>query len=406
VRYSVAQVTRKLNRPPQHQPQEAEIDVTKPQSLFVLIRRPRRLDGGAFASGANGVGAALLKESISLSGPVMWIMSGSPGMVLVVVRGNDVVIEGYGETAKGNDKEPDGESLIRLGSISKTFTGEMLASLSLDGTVHLTDPLKRYAGSSTVPSFGQREMTLLDLATHSAGLPREIGDVPPNTVPFTWTTKSQRWDWLANYQLRWEPGRNAAYSNVGFDLLADALATVAGKPYADLLRERFTSPLGMSDTGVTPTKDQCDRLMPGSGICGPGPCVETTATGGAGGVYSTGADMALWIKYNLVQGRTMWEVPTVAHAVYRQRQSLSTAIGFDEAGPMAVLGLAWVTMAANGIRPMIVAKSGGGGGFMTYIAFARGNDVGVFVAVNKVDFGMFYAMTQAANNLSANLATR
>ena len=84
----------------------------------------------------------MLKESISLTGPVMWIDSGSPGMVLVVVRGNDVVIEGYGETAKGNGKEPDGKSLIRLGSISKTFTGTLLASLSLDGKVHLTDPLK------------------------------------------------------------------------------------------------------------------------------------------------------------------------------------------------------------------------------------------------------------------------
>jgi D-alanyl-D-alanine-carboxypeptidase/D-alanyl-D-alanine-endopeptidase len=349
---------------------------------------------------------AVLKESIGLTGPVMWLMSGSPGMVLVVVRGDDVLIEGYGETAKGNGKEPDGKSLIRLGSISKTFAGEVLASMSLDGTVHLTDPLKKYAGSATVPSFGQREITLVDLATHSAGLPREIGDVPANTKAFTWPTKQDRWSFLANYKLQWEPGINAAYSNVSFDLLTDALSAAAGKPYVDLLQQRLTGPLGMNDTGVTPNQEQCGRLMLGSGLGGPSPCVNTAAAEGSGGVYSTGADMAKWIQFNLKMNPTMWEVPTVAETAYRPRQTLKTAIGFDEAGAMWGLGLAWVTMAADGARPMIVQKSGAGGGFMTYLAMAPGRDVGVFVAVNKVDFQMFFNMAKMANDLITNLTTR
>ena len=357
-------------------------------------------------SAQTASGTALLKESIGLMGQVMFIDSGAPGMVLVVVRGQDVVIEGYGETVKGNGHEPDGNSLIRLGSISKTFAGDLLAGLSLQGKVHLTDPLRLYAAGATVPQFGQREITLLDLATHSAGLPREIGDFPAGKAPFTWSTRDDRWTWLAKYKLEWEPGKVAAYSNVSFDLLADALATATGKPYAGLLQEQIAGPLGMKDTGLNPTKDQCDRLMLGSGIGGPGPCVNTEATGGSGGVYSTGADMALWIKYNLEQSPTMWEAPTVAQAVYRQRQALTTAIGFDEAAPMSGLGMAWVAVAADGIRPMIVEKSGGGGGFMTYMAFAPGHDVGVFVAVNKADFRMFYGMSSAVNNIIANLVTR
>ena len=43
---------------------------------------------------------------------------------------------------------------------------------------------------------------------------------------------------------------------------------------------------------------------------------------------------------------------------------------------------------------------------MTYIAFAPGRDVGVFVAVNRVDFAMFYGLTAAVNDLIANLVTR
>lgn len=365
-----------------------------------------RLIGVPFAAAQTTSGTALVKESIGLMGQVMFIDSGAPGMVLVVVRGQDVVIEGYGETVKGNGHEPDSNSLVRLGSISKTFAGSLLAGLSLQGKVHLTDPLKLYAGGATVPQFGQREITLLDLATHSAGLPREIGDFPAGKAPFTWSTHADRWAWLAKYKLEWEPGKVAAYSNVSFDLLADALATATGKPYAGLLQEQITGPLGMKDTGLNPNKDQCDRLMLGSGIGGPGPCVNTEATAGSGGVYSTAADMATWLKYNLASGPTMWETPTVAHAVYQQRQALMAAIGFDESGPMAGLGLAWVVQAADGIRPMIVEKSGGGGGFMTYIAFAPGHDVGVFVAVNKADFRMFYGMSSAANNIIANLVTR
>jgi hypothetical protein len=96
----------------------------------------------------------------------------------------------------------------------------------------------------------------------------------------------------------------------------------------------------------------------------------------------------------------------LSHAIYRQRQSLQAAIGFDEAGPMAGLGLGWMSVAASGIHPMLLAKSGGGVGFMSYIAFVPGRNAGLFVAVNRVDFAMFSGLTQAANALIANLITR
>lgn len=63
--------------------------------------------------------SSLLREAIGLNGEAMFIDSGAPGMVLVVVRGQDTVIEGYGETTKGNGHKPDGNSLLRLGSITK-----------------------------------------------------------------------------------------------------------------------------------------------------------------------------------------------------------------------------------------------------------------------------------------------
>jgi D-alanyl-D-alanine-carboxypeptidase/D-alanyl-D-alanine-endopeptidase len=352
--------------------------------------------------------SALLSEATGLGGTVMWLNTGAPGMVLVVVRGGDALIEGYGETTKGNGRVPDPHSLFRIGSITKVFATEVLAGLAVEGKLKLTDPLSRFAPKGAqVPAFGGRAITLLDLATQSAGLPREIGEVPQDAAPLTWPTREQRWAWLADFHLPWPPGTTAAYSNVGFALLADALGTAAGEDYPALLRDLLTRPLGMIDTGFTPTKEQCDRLMTGTGLGGAGPCVDTTATAGSGGLYSTGSDMARWLRHNLADNDpTSWSALALAHAVYRQRQAMAAAIGFDEAGPMDGLALGWVVMAAHDHTPLIVQKAGGGAGFMSYVAFAPGRDVGIFVVVNRADFGMFHGLTAAANGMLANLVTR
>jgi D-alanyl-D-alanine-carboxypeptidase/D-alanyl-D-alanine-endopeptidase len=352
----------------------------------------------------RGVADPVLREASDLPGFVMFAESGAPGMVLVIVRGDRSIVLGYGETEKGNQRTPDGDSLLRLNSITKVFTTELLVALDSESKLRLTDALQRYAGDAKVPAFGTRPITLLDLATHSAALPREMpGDAPSDAPPRTWPTRDDRWKWLPGYNLPWAPGTIAAYSNIGFDLLADAIETAGGQSYADLLRTRVTTPLGMADTSFAPTPEQCARLMTGTGLGGAGPCVDTRATDGSGGLYSTGSDMARWLRHNI---QDTDGVLALSHAVYRQRQALPAAIGFDDAGPMAGLGLGWVTVAADGIHPMLEAKSGGGVGFMSYIAFAPGRDVGLFVAVNRADFGMFGALTGAANALIANLVTR
>ena len=352
----------------------------------------------------------LLEQATSLAGFAMFLDSGAPGLVLVVVRDGATIVQGFGETARGSSHTPDGDSLLRLNSITKVFTTEVLVSLAAQGRLRLTDPLQRYAGTATVPTLDGRGITLLDLATHTAALPREMGEEPHGMAPRTWPTRAERWAWLPAYKLPWQPGTVAAYSNIGFDLLADAVETAGGEPYPSLLRSRVTAKLGMDDTLFTPSPAQCARLMTGVGLGGagggaggPGPCVDTTATDGSGGLYSTANDMAKWLRHNLADPSGTL---ALSHATYRLRQSLVAAIGFDDSGPMAGLGLGWVSMAPQGIRPAIIAKSGGGVGFMTYLAFAPGRGVGVFVGVNRLDVGMFHGMTEAANGLISSLVTK
>jgi D-alanyl-D-alanine-carboxypeptidase/D-alanyl-D-alanine-endopeptidase len=353
--------------------------------------------------------SAQLQEAVGLMSLVMFLESGATGMVVAVVDGEDQMVVGYGETAKDSGRQPDGKTLVRLGSGSKVFAGEVLGKLAADGQLGLTDPLQRFAPAGIqIPEFDGRAITLLDLATHSAGLPRDVPlDPPPNAPPFAWPTTADRFAWLADFTLPWAPGSVAAYSNVGIDLLSDGLAAATGKPYADLLREQITGPLGMADTVLAPSEEQCARFMTGYGIPGAAaaPCVSTANIGGSGGLYSTADDMVLWLRHQLSRGDpAVWPTLALSHARYLERGTLDAAIGFDEAGTMDGSALAWLIEDPAEHRPMILQKSGALAGFMTYTAFAPSHGIGVFVAVNQLDFGMYAGLVEGANEVIASLA--
>jgi serine-type D-Ala-D-Ala carboxypeptidase/endopeptidase len=135
--------------------------------------------------------------------------------------------------------------------------------------------------------------------------------------------------------------------------------------------------------------------------------VSTVNIAGSGGVYSTANDMVLWLRHNLArQDPSVFPTLAIAHAPYVQRQALKAVIGFDEGGPMDGIALAWLLVGADGHQPMILQKTGGLAGFMNYVAFAPGRDVGVFVSVNRIDFGMFAGLVEGAQELIASLAPR
>lgn len=188
--------------------------------------------------------------------------SGATGMALVVIDGNQRVFRSFGETRPGNNQHPQLDSVIRIASLSKLMTSEMLVKLLDQGVVKLNDPLSKYAPpGARVPDWQGKPITLVNLATHTSALPREQPGGAAHRPVFVWPTRQQRWNWLSTATLKTAPGSQAAYSNLAFDLLADALSTAAGKPYPQLFEEQITRPLGMKDTTFTPSPDQCQRLM-------------------------------------------------------------------------------------------------------------------------------------------------
>ncbi len=83
-------------------------------------------------------------QSVDALGSDLFLQSGATGMVLVVVRDNQVFFRGYGETAPNSHQAPTQDSLLRLCSLTKIFTTDVLTKLVADKTVRLDDPLQRF----------------------------------------------------------------------------------------------------------------------------------------------------------------------------------------------------------------------------------------------------------------------
>lgn len=333
--------------------------------------------------------------------------SGAAAMALVAIDNNQQVFRSFGETRPGNDIRPRKDSLIRIASLTKLMTSEVLVKLADERKVSLYDPLRKYAPKGMrVPSYSANQpIVLMNLASHTSGLPREQPGGVPHRDVFTWPTKSDRWQWLKSAKITVPPGVRASYSNLAFDLLADALAQATGKSYPSLLKEKVTKPLGMKDTTYTPSPEQCSRMIvPARGAS---PCQNSLAAIGSGGIYSTPEDMQRWMQ-QFLSSATQPRSPYAQQLLkmYYQREKLTMIKGMDVPGKAAALGLGWVYMAPQNGLPGIIQKTGGGGGFITYMALIPEKNVGVFVVVARTELSKFTNMSDGVNQLVSELAQK
>jgi D-alanyl-D-alanine-carboxypeptidase/D-alanyl-D-alanine-endopeptidase len=354
---------------------------------------------------------ALLDDTVGFTGQILFLSVNTPALVLGVVRNGQTSIQGFGRRASDTSEPPAADTLFRIGSITKAFTGQLLASLAADGVVSLTDPLTKYVPEFIAPmSEGGRPIRLIDLATHSAGLPREVPHAPgPQNDAFVNVTHDAFVAWLKTNPLLFTPGTSISYSNFGFDLLAAALAAAAQEPYPDLLDARVIRPLGLRDTTFAPSAGQATHIMPGHDFDGSPLPNAATGSGivGSGGLYSSPADLLAWLEWHLDRfGNERAAERLIDHAAYLWRDGLNAVFGMDESGRMDAMGLGWVIMAPEGDRPLILQKAGGLQGVFSYVAFAPARGTGVCAAINAFDLAAGLAMAKAANELIAELAPR
>ena len=352
-----------------------------------------------------------LDEMVGFAGQMFFIETKVPAFVIAVIRDGEISVKGFGERAGPGSPPPDGDTLMRIGSITKAFTGQVLAHVTAEGKVKLTTPLVDLA-----PEFANAKdpnvnnVRLLDLVTHAGGFPREVPHEPgPGSDPFAPITPDAFAAWIKENRLFFEPGTSVLYSNFGFDLLAIALSKSAKKAYPELLKELITAPLGMKDTVFEPSDEQKSRLMRTQSPDGEDlPVVPTgPVIVGSGGLYSTPNDLMRWMKWHLDRfGRDGAEVRVLDHALYLPRDRTQDGLRH---GPCRRNGCVWACLDrhdAEGQSAFHPAKSGGPPGRVQHTAFAPTRNAAVFVSINTFDLAAGDEMGKFANDLLATIAPR
>jgi CubicO group peptidase (beta-lactamase class C family) len=176
------------------------------------------------------------------------------------------------------------ESIFEIGSITKTFTGLILARMAAAGKVRLEEPVRELLPEDTAAKPRGPKITLLDLTTQHSGLP----PLPPTSIPPAGTTRlptitRPTCTLTSTGMVPPIPHAGFLCSNVGVGLLGQALANRAGMSWSDLAREQVTGPLGLPDTAVSlsaepagpshfkATMASTTRLRPGTSTHWPAP---------------------------------------------------------------------------------------------------------------------------------------
>jgi len=340
--------------------------------LDQLIERPFTVTTASASNTSNPFPAdkeigKILAERVDLRAESVGIVVGTIGP-----HGRSIVA--HGKFAANDPRPVDGNTVYEIGSITKVFTGLLLADMVASGEVGLDDPLAKYMPEGvTVPERAGKAITLVDLATHRASLPSLPDDLqPPDTLnPYAAYTTEQLYRFLSRYQLPRDIGADFEYSNTGFGLLGHALARRAGVDYEALVTQRITNPLGMSSTAITLSPELAGRMASGhNSDLQPVPNWDLPAFAGAGALRSSANDLLNLLAMALSTETSPLTDAIAAASVKRKPVNYDTQIG-----------LAWmVTETSSGD---IVWHNGGTGGFTTFIGFHPASRTGVVVLSNS-----------------------
>jgi len=291
------------------------------------------------------------------------------------------IIKGDSENYVGIERRNDSlfyidnkDQIFEIGSITKTFTGTILAKLVYEGKVNPDEPIKNILPVHLKQSsLNGKEITLVNLSNHTSGLPFEPGDVKDDISydrynPYRNYNIEKLYNYLSNKMvLSSTPGEKRTYSNLGVGLLGHILTLITGKSYEQLLFETICNPLKMKNT-FTIYNDERKRLLV-RGLDEKGNPLEfdeddITAFLGAGGIKSTAKDLVKYLRANM-DDTTYFRLAQKKTIDYNEHFTGS---------------LAWAPYNENGKSHL--GAYGSTGGYTCGIIFERNDRVGVVVLTN------------------------
>ncbi len=305
----------------------------------------------------------------------------------------------FGSVDRALQLKPNDRSIYEIGSLTKTYTGILLAQAVVDGKINLTDDVQKYLpdGYANLRYLGY-PVRIIDLATHTSGLPKHIRAFGKGM------TAQQCIDSYGNYseaqflqdlktaQIKDFPGTRFEYSNAGAQLLGIVLERVYKTSYADLVAKFITKPNDMPDTVTLLSADQRERMVKeydGKGLRMPELAMWRNIPA-AGALKSTLADQLNYLQWNLDEFNP---------AVALSHRALFT--GTSERDDS--IGMLWFTNAlADGGR--VIRHTGGSFGSTSYLAAYPDAHVGIVLLANDADASTEKALVAIGDQVYARIS--
>jgi CubicO group peptidase (beta-lactamase class C family) len=339
-------------------------------------------------------GASIQEEVDQLARPL--IQSGEVyGMTVGVLTPDGVTrTYGYGKTGwAGDDRPPRADTVFQIGSVSKLFVASVLALLVEEGKMHYGDTVRSILPPEVQVRKDIGELTLYELVTHTAGLPRQpscpsqlrdfIAYLFTGHNLYGYIDKEYLYWYLRHHHLKSRERRGYVYSNIGAGLLAHLIEVKTGRSIPELVQEKICGPLNMRDTVYALDAEQQKRLAVGH--VGDQPKFMRRQVPLAawdmgailhpvGGLYSTAADLLIFAGANLgLRHHPLEPLLASTHQVQIKTPAEDVAFG-------------WLVNYFDGGRSVVMYKHGMVSGYNAYVGMDPDTRVAVVVLCNTFNW--------------------
>ncbi|MBN1535745.1 MAG: beta-lactamase family protein [Anaerolineales bacterium] len=297
------------------------------------------------------------------------------GMVVGIVAPCGSEFYSYGTTTLSGDKPVDKNTIFDIGSIGKVFTAILLADMVEGGEVSFDDPIEKYLPENEiVPTYNGHSITLLDLASHTSGLPNVPDNFNPADEfnPYADYTVEQMYSALKAIKLKQTPGEKYEYSNFGMGLLGHILALRSGMSYEELVIGRIANELYMPNTRSLLSPEMEKHLATGYDDGVVFPLWDNPTLAGAGNLRSNTQDLLVFLAANMgLDDSSLYSAMQVTH---EPRFVANSDIQ---------VGLAWHIVRRDNIP--IIEHHGATGGYWGFAGFIDEKKTGVVVLTNTFE---------------------
>jgi len=323
-------------------------------------------------------------DEFRVSAPATMKKGKVPGCAIALVDEQGILwTEGFGYTDRKRNIPVTPDTSFLICSMSKTFTATAVMLAVQDGLLDLDKPITTYLPDFKVYSryeeHPEQKITLRGLLSHTAGLPHEaVGcNMLEPTGSFEDRVRSLYGSWL-----KYPVGQAYSYSGAGMDLAAYVLQVVSGIAFEQYMKERIFVPLSMPNSTVDMNEilGKSDRAIGHTVGIAKNPSAHCLL--GAGGVWTSAADLARFVRLHINKG-TLEGERLIADSLIDAMLAPRALIDDSEDEQYYGLGIIIGRSPKHGV---VVQHSGGGGGFCSFMLWYPEYGIGAISLTNKMPF--------------------